>query len=320
MSRAVERRLFAYSEQMQGAAAYRGTARPGEAVRRERRRRGLTLRGLARLLEVSPATVSALENGHTGISLTRLDQIAAVLGVPLAALLDDPDATALPSARPEVAWAPTHHGSWREFAPLPIDGVLAAAIRVFVARGYHGATMRSIATEAGMSVPGVYHHYASKQALLVAVLDLTMGDLGWRLRHAREEAIEPVPRLSLVVEALALFHARRSDLAFIGASEMRSLEPVGYARIAALRGAVQGLLDDQVSEATDPALYDGRKARDAGKAIATMCTGLAQWFRTDGATPPEQIAREYAEFALRLLSLEPPGDSEAGRPRPASAG
>jgi hypothetical protein len=41
--------------------------------------------------------------------------------------------------------------------------------------------------------------------------------------------------------------------------------------------------------------------RDAGKAIATMCTALAQWFQPDGRTIPEQIAKEYAQFALRLL-------------------
>lgn len=40
---------------------------------------------------------------------------------------------------------------------------------------------------------------------------------------------------------------------------------------------------------------------DAGKAIATMCTALVQWFQPDGPTTPEQIAKEYAQFALRLL-------------------
>jgi hypothetical protein len=45
--------------------------------------------------------------------------------------------------------------------------------------------------------------------------------------------------------------------------------------------------------------------RDAGKAIATMCTALAQWFQPDGRTTPEQIAKEYAQFALRLPGIPP---------------
>ena len=106
-------------------------------------------------------------------------------------------------------------GHRREFAPLPIDPVLAGAIKAFVATGYHGASMRSIAQFANMSVPGVYHHYPSKQDLLVKILDITMTDLHWRLQRARDDGNDPVERVALVVEALALFHTRRSDLSFI---------------------------------------------------------------------------------------------------------
>ncbi len=285
------------------------TSAAGEEVRRQRLLHGLTLRELATRLGVSAATVSALENGHTRLSLERLHRVAEVLDVPVATLV--PGATATPvaahpaptiRAEPTV---PTPTGHWRDFAPLPIDGVLAGAIRAFVAIGYHGASMRSIAQLAGMSVPGVYHHYASKQDLLVRVLDLTMTDLIWRVEQAREEGDDPVTRVALVVEALALFHARRNDLAFIGASEMRSLEAENYRRIARLRNDVQRLLDDQIAEAIAAGGLNVGHPADAGRAIATMCTSLAQWFHPDGPTTPEQIAQEYARFALGLLGRPP---------------
>lgn len=275
---------------------------PGSAVRRQRLRRGLSLRELASRVGVSPATVSAVENGRTGVSVTRLHQFAAALEVPVATLLGERE----PSVAPAVPAAPTVEvatGHWRDFAPLPIDGVLAGAVRAFVAVGYHGASMRYVARLARMSVPGVYHHYPSKQDLLVRLLDLTMADLIWRVQQAAAESAEPVRRVALTVEALALFHCRRNDLAFIGASEMRSLEPRNYRRIAALRSQVQELLDAQIAAAVtaDPA-----SAAAAGKAIATMCTSLAQWFHPDGPTTPEEIAAEYARFALRLLGLTSP--------------
>lgn len=275
---------------------------PGSAVRRQRLRRGLTLRELASRVGVSPATVSAVENGRTGLSVARLHQFAAALDVPAAALVQDRETTVAPAlpAAPTVAAAT---GRWRDFAPLPIDGVLAGAIRAFVAVGYHGASMRSIARLAQMSVPGVYHHYPSKQDLLVRILDLAMADLLWRIQQAAAESAEPTRRVALTVEALALFHCRRNDLAFIGASEMRSLEPHNYRRIAALRNQVQELLDAQIASAV--AAGPGPEA-EAGKAIATMCTSLAQWFHPDGPTTPEEIAAEYARFALRLLGLPAP--------------
>ena len=156
--------------------------------------------------------------------------------------------------------------------------MLAGAIKAFVATGYHGASMRSIAQFANMRVPGVYHHHPSKQDLLVKILDITMTDLHWRLQRARNDGTDPVERVALVVEALALFHTRRSDLSFIGASEMRSLEPHHYPRIARFRDDVQDLLDTEIAAAITAGGLAVNHRRDAGKAIATMCTALVQWF------------------------------------------
>jgi len=279
----------------------------GAAVRRQRLLHGMTLRELASRLDVSPATVSAIENDRTGISVDRLRRVAAVLDVPVSALVAGagPQAAHPAPAIPAEPTVTEPTGHWRDFAPLPIDGVLAGAIRAFVAIGYHGASMRSIAELANMSVPGVYHHYASKQDLLVRVFDLTMTDLIWRVEQARDEGTEPVARVALFVEALALYHARRNDLAFIGASEMRSLEPESYRRIARLRTHVQELLDHLIADAIAQQRLDVSHAADAGKAIATMCTSLAQWFHPDGPTTPEQIAKEYSRFALGLLGHHP---------------
>ena len=62
-------------------------------------------------------------------------------------------------------------------------------------------------------------------------------------------------------------------------------------------------------DGTAVAVADGsaRTARplDAGRAIATMCTSLPQWFDNAGPVSREQIAREYAELALRMVDARP---------------
>ena len=50
------------------------------------------------------------------------------------------------------------------------EAILRAAQRHFADRGYRGASLASIAEEAGISEPGLVHHFASKPALLRAVL------------------------------------------------------------------------------------------------------------------------------------------------------
>ena len=49
--------------------------------------------------------------------------------------------------------------------------VLAAAMRALAANGYQGSSLSSIAVDAGLTTPGLLHHFPSKNHLLVALLE-----------------------------------------------------------------------------------------------------------------------------------------------------
>ena len=83
------------------------------AVRAAREARDVAA-ALARELAVSPATLSAVENGHTLLTVDRLQQIADLLDVPPAWLLSGDLAAALPVASVSA-------GDWRSFDGIAID-------------------------------------------------------------------------------------------------------------------------------------------------------------------------------------------------------
>lgn len=55
--------------------------------------------------------------------------------------------------------------------------LLGAAATAFAHSGYHGTATAEIAAAAGVSEPTLFKHFGSKQALLVAALQQTAGDL-----------------------------------------------------------------------------------------------------------------------------------------------
>ena len=55
----------------------------GRRIRELRTARGLTQREIADRLQVSAATMSAIENGKTGVSAERVARLAEELGVPV---------------------------------------------------------------------------------------------------------------------------------------------------------------------------------------------------------------------------------------------
>ncbi|GAA5060833.1 helix-turn-helix domain-containing protein [Nocardia callitridis] len=259
----------------------------GQRLREARVRRGLTIRDVAPTVGVSVGTWSGIENGRARVTEERLEAAAKVFGVEVAQLR-----TGTGRAAEE---------DWRHFAPLRLAPPLAGALEAFVELGYHGATIRDVAERAGLSVAGVYHHWPTKQHLLVALLDVTMDDLHWRCRAARAEGDGPVARLELLVECLALFHTHRRALGFIGASEMRSLDEPHRTRIATARREIQHMVDDEVVEGCRRGLLATPIPREAARAVVTLCTALPQWWSPTGGLSPEATADQYTDFALAIV-------------------
>jgi len=50
------------------------------------------------------------------------------------------------------------------------EGILDAAVVEFTSKGFRGASLKGIADRAGIAKSGLFHHFASKDALLGAVL------------------------------------------------------------------------------------------------------------------------------------------------------
>ncbi|SHK61505.1 transcriptional regulator, TetR family [Pseudonocardia thermophila] len=287
----------------------------GAQVRAARRTKGFTQRLLAHAIGVSAATLSQIENGQTGLSVSRLALIADALGLTVQEILDivvEPGS--LPSVRqaeeprpaPRAEKTPavpeiTH---WRHYEPLNFDPVLRAALDEILEIGYHGATVRGIAARCGLSVSGIYHYYTSKQQMLLTILDLTMTELLARARAARNEGRDPVERFSLLIEHLALFHTHRRELGFVGASEMRSFDAGNRRKIAQLRTIQQRMVDHEVEAAVRQGRFRTDHPHEAARAAVTMCTALPTWWRSDGPLSPEQVAEQYVSFALDLMRFD----------------
>lgn len=73
-------------------------------------------------------------------------------------------------------------------SPSPTDlrqRILAEAARLFVARGYHGLSMREIAEAVHVSKAGLYYHFKDKEDLFLAILTADLAALSEVVTRAR---------------------------------------------------------------------------------------------------------------------------------------
>lgn len=181
--------------------------------------------------------------------------------------------------------------------------VIAAALKSFAARGYFGASMRDIAAEADIAIAGIYHHFASKQELLQAVMTMTLQDVlaSTRARVAAAPDDDPAEQLAGLVRAWVEFHTVRQEEARVGASAVHCLEGEGRERVIALRDEQEDLFVDVVEHGTRLGVFTTPYPREAARAIINMGIAVATWYRLDGDISPHGLAERYARLSLDMV-------------------
>lgn len=80
------------------------------------------------------------------------------------------------------------------------EEILAIAARLIAKRGYSATTVRDIAEEAGILSGSLYHHFASKEAMLQEILHGFMGRLLARYDEIAESVTDPRAGIDALIE------------------------------------------------------------------------------------------------------------------------
>jgi AcrR family transcriptional regulator len=204
--------------------------------------------------------------------------------------------------------------NWREYGPLELPRILDAALQAFYENGYHGTTTRDLSRRSGLSVPGVYHYYPSKQDILVDLMMVIIDELLTRSRQALETASPDArSQFDALVESLLRFHMYRRTGAMVSTAELRGLEPGNRERYVAKRDEQQRMLDRVILEGVRNGDFSTPYPKDASRAIASLCVGVASWYRPDGALPVEALLERYLTIARSIVGIG--GETVTGQPR-----
>ncbi|HEV3355624.1 MAG TPA: TetR/AcrR family transcriptional regulator [Pseudonocardiaceae bacterium] len=185
-------------------------------------------------------------------------------------------------------------------ADWQLPPILAGAKAAFEEHGYHGTTVRDIAQRAGVTVPGLYYHYESKQAMLIALLMGSMQGLLDRCHAALAKVPDdPRSRLAALVECVVEFIARHASQGLT--AELRSLEPENRARYVALRDELEQLTRGIVLAGNESGVFHTEYPVETTRAVLTMCDAVGRWYRPGGRLSPNTVAKRYVRIALNTV-------------------
>ncbi|QBI21634.1 TetR/AcrR family transcriptional regulator [Egibacter rhizosphaerae] len=115
------------------------------------------------------------------------------------------------------------------------EQLLQRAAELFRERGYHAVGVDEIAAAAGITGPGLYRHFATKQSLLAALFERAGGQLIQRARRDVAAAPDEATALVALVRAHLDMATRDRALLAVYLHEVRSLAPDDRARLATQR-------------------------------------------------------------------------------------
>ena len=194
----------------------------------------------------------------------------------------------------------------------PVEAIRAAAFTQFAERGYPVVTVRDIMKACGLTQGALYNHFKSKDELLHDIITSTQAELERVCQQALVGAgSDPRAKLAAFVRAYVMRHCRLRVEALVANREISWLGAERVADIRRSRRAIRDILVTILNEGVqrgvfDPPQIDGRHDLKAlAMALLDQWTHVSMWYGPGGQLAEEQMARLYADMALRVVGAKP---------------
>ncbi len=181
------------------------------------------------------------------------------------------------------------------------DDILDAAAQVIRQKGFHAASMSVIADAVNLQKASLYHHVASKQEILLALLERALGLL---TEHIAAITSQPMPadqKLRQMIRAYLSALADNADLTSVLLFEHRSLDKKSHARHVPQRDKFEKLWRDTIEEGLAAGIFACPDSGMAVRALMGVMNWTLTWYQPEGEKTIEKIADEYADLLFHGL-------------------
>jgi AcrR family transcriptional regulator len=177
--------------------------------------------------------------------------------------------------------------------------ILQAATRLFAAKGFEQTSVRKIAEEVGLSVPGMFHYVPSKEEMLNEIMIGFMDEGYKRLMEIYNSAMGSIEKLEAVCKFYVEYYAGHKDQLTILISEGKSLsQKHRQAFIKKQRFYVEAL-KELFSDLVTDGLLKPIHPSVAVFIFFGMVHWTYSWYSPKGKMGPDELGDIFSEVFLR---------------------
>ena len=200
-----------------------------------------------------------------------------------------PSAGRRTARRTTRAAASTGRGLGRK-TPVTRESILSATAKIYVTEGYAGTTIRDIAAAQGLLPGSIYHHFSSKEKLIIELYEGGIAYITQAVRDAIEDIEDPWKRLEVAcavhIDALVNGKPHAGILPMDIPSEPRKLVQT----LVKARQRYETIFRDLVA---DLDLGSAKRSRMFRLQLLGSLNWSTRWYRAGGPSDPSDIAKAF---------------------------
>lgn len=175
-----------------------------------------------------------------------------------------------------------------------------AAAGLFSARGYHATRMQDIAEELDMQAGSLYYYFPSKEALLTAIVESSVGTAVERLQSMLAQVADPVERLRQGIEEhLAVFEDNADLYSIFNSEKLDVISGDLASQVNELGREYENLWVALIRDGVETGVFlEDLDPWVTMKAIVGMCNATLIWFSATGELTAHELASSFADMVL----------------------
>ena len=187
------------------------------------------------------------------------------------------------------------------------ENILRGAAGLFASKGFEGTSVRDIAERAGLSVPGMFHYFSSKELILYEIVTSFMDDAYKKIIEIYNADLHPTEKLSEICKFYVEQYAGHKEQLTVLISERDSLIPEHRKICIAKERQYVNALKNLFKDLADRGLLKPINHSILAFIFFGMVHWTYRWYHPQkkGGVSPNQLGKIFSEVFLEgILAIQ----------------
>jgi len=181
------------------------------------------------------------------------------------------------------------------------EAILESAAQVIRQKGFNGASMSDIAEAVQLQKASLYHHFSSKQDILLELLNRALTLVTEKMQKVMVNTLPADEKLRLAMCSYLKTLSEQGDLVSVLLLEHRSLDQEYHQKHIPYRDKFEAMWRNLIQEGVETGIFYVENIPLTTRALMGVMNWTITWYKPSGPLTIDEVADQFADMFLNGL-------------------